>query len=70
MKEIRAIQTESSYDKNIYDYLFAFNLGRKINNKKYKRLDLSGVDFNLINKILSETLKVNKEIEQLNFIEN
>ena len=73
IKAITTIQTESSYDKNRYGYLLASKLGSKANNKKldkkYKRLDLSDVDFNLINKISSETLKVNKEIEHLNFIE-
>ena len=66
---IKTIQAESSYDRNRYDYLFASKLGSKTRNKKYKKLDLSGVDFNLINKISSQTLKVNKEIEHLNFIE-
>ena len=61
MKAIKTIQTESRYDRNRYDYLFASKLGSKTSNKKYKRLDLSGVDFNLINKISSQTLKVNKE---------
>ena len=61
MEAIKTIQAESSYDRNRYDYLFASKLGSKTRNKKYKKLDLSGVDFNLINKISSETLKVNKE---------
>ena len=69
MKTIQAIQTESNYDKNKYGYLLSNKKSNKNLQKKYKLLNLSGVDFNLINKISSETLKVNKEIEHLNFIE-
>ena len=70
---MKTIQTDSGHDKNRFDYLLNSKLENKKSNKKfhkkYKKLNLSGVDFNLINKISSETLKVNKEIEHLNFIE-
>jgi len=73
VKSFKTIQTDSGYEKNKYGYLFSSRLESKKNNKrlqkKYKKLNLSGVDFNLINKISTETLKVNKEIEHLNFME-
>ncbi len=36
--------------------------------KNLRRINLSGIDFHLINKISAETLKVKKKIEQLNYI--
>ena len=69
MKTIKTIPTDSGYDKSKFGYLLSNKKSNKKLNKKYKKLNLSGVDFNLINKISSETLKVNKEIEHLKFIE-
>ena len=69
MKTIKTIPNDSGYDKSKFGYLLSNKKSSKKLNKKYKKLNLSGVDFNLINKISSETLKVNKEIEHLKFIE-
>lgn len=36
--------------------------------KQYKKINLSGIDFNLIDKISTETSKVNKELEHINYL--
>ena len=69
-------KTEDNFDEkynNIYENLMtssnyvrekSYNKSQK-NNKK---IHLSGIDFNLINKISTETLKVKKKIEKLKYI--
>lgn len=55
---------------NIYEKLMNKNFvkQRSFNNKKFKNINLSGIDFNLINKISAESLKVKKKLEHLKYI--
>ena len=69
---MKTIKTENNFDINKYEnYInknYTINKSHRKLHKKYKKLNLSGVDFNLINKITAETLKVKKEIDHLNYL--
>ena len=70
-------KTENNLDvkNNKYEHLInnlicnTFVKQKSLNNKphKFKKLHLSGVDFNLINKISSEALKVKKKLARLKY---
>ena len=58
-------------DMNKYEYYLSNNYNNSKSTKKinqYKKINLSGIDFDLIDKITSETSKVNKEIEHINYL--
>ena len=66
-------KTENNIDikyNNIYESLITNHYLKQkcYNNENNKKIYLSGIDFNLINKISGETLKVTKKIQQLKYI--
>ena len=66
-------KTENNLDgkyKDIYEKLINNNYVKQkcYNNENNKKIYLSGIDFNLINKISGETLKVTKKIQHLKYI--
>ena len=71
-KKLRMNKTDINKYENYLNNNNNFNnykSSKKIN-KQYKKINLSGIDFNLIDKISAETSKVNKEIEHINYLKD
>ena len=58
----------SLYENLITNSNYAREKSFNKSQRNKKKIHLSGIDFNLINKISAETLKVKKKIEKLNYI--
>ena len=59
----------SKYENYLINNYNNYKRTKKIKNQ-YKKINLSGIDFDLIGKMSSETSKVNKEIEHLNYLKD
>jgi hypothetical protein len=59
----------NKYENYLINNYYNCKRTKNINNQ-YKKINLSGIDFDLIGKISSETSKVNKEIEHLNYLKD
>jgi len=69
-KKLRMNKTDiNKYENYLNNNFNNYKSSKKIN-KQYKKINLSGIDFNLIDKISAETSKVNKEIEHINYLKD
>ena len=68
-KKLRMNKTDiNKYENYLNNQCNNFKNTKKIN--QYKQINLSGIDFDLIDKISSETTKVKKEIEHINYLKD